>query len=190
MRAFLVAPFALFIFSCGDLLGTQERVSGDPVGLYKIEANADMMSSCTEIINATPRPWSFEVTLRRDGDKGYWESGADPIEGTINTKGVLSFKRTLRVPVREADKRRELGPCTIPRTDDFSGSLAGSPTTDTGKATFTGTLRYSYQIEAGSDCRDVVGNPGPERPTPLFSVLPCDARFTVNATRVSDPKPK
>jgi hypothetical protein len=178
----------LFVTSCADFMGDKERTMGDPIGHYQLSANADMQSTCTEIINSTPRPWSFEVSLRKDANKAYWLSGDDPIEGTIDSRGGLAFKRTLRVPVRPADKARELGPCTILRTDDFVGSLAGAPTTETGRASFTGTLRYSYQIEAGSDCRDVVGNPGPERKAPLFAVLPCDARFAVDATRVGDAK--
>jgi hypothetical protein len=182
--------FSLLVVGCSDFMGTKERAAGEPLGVYKLEANADMDSTCTEIINSTPRPWSFDVTLRRDGQVGYWLSGADPIQGTIDNKGTLSFKRTLRVPVRPADKAKELGPCTILRTDDFAGSLAGVPTSPSGLASFTGTLRYSYQIEPGSDCRDIVGSPGPDRKAPLFSVLPCDARFAVNATRVSDVKPQ
>lgn len=187
MRLFLVLALTV---GCSDFFGNKERAAGEPVGVYKLEANADMMSTCLEIINATPRPWSFEVTLRRDGTTGYWMNGPEPIEGTIDAKGALSFKRTLRVPVRPVDKARELGACTILRTDDFAGALAGSPTTESGRASFTGTLRYSYQIEPGSDCRDLVGNPGPERKTPLFSTLPCDARFAVNAARVADVKPQ
>jgi len=167
---------------------TNENAAGEPLGLYALSADADMTSTCTEIINSAPRPWKFEVTLRRDGEKGYWVSGADPIQGTIDAAGKLSFKRTVRVPVRPADKRRELGPCTILRTDDFAGALAGSPDSESGRATFTGTLRYSYAIESGSDCRDIVGSPGPERPSPTFAVLPCDARFAVSATRTGDPK--
>ncbi len=189
MRVLLISALAL-CSSCADFLGTKERAMGEPIGLYQLSANADMQSTCTEIINATPRPWSFEVTLRREQNKAYWLSGDDPIEGSIDTKGSLAFKRSLRIPVRPADKARELGPCTILRTDDFAGSLAGSPTTESGRASFTGTLRYSYQIEAGSDCRDVVGNPGPGRNAPVFAVLPCDARFAVEATRVGDAKPE
>ena len=188
MRAVALLPFFLLL-GCEEYFEkTSENAAGEPVGLYALSAEADMTSSCTEIINTAPRPWTFEVTLRRDGDKGYWVSGADPIIGTIADSGKLSFKRTLRVPVRAADKRRELGPCTILRTDDFAGTLAGSPDSETGKATFTGTLRYSYQIEPGSDCRDQVGSPGPENPSPTFAVLPCDARFAVTATRTGDPK--
>lgn len=180
----------VLLTGCSDFFGNKERAAGEPLGVYKLEANADMASSCTEIINSTPRPWSFDVTLRRDGSTGYWLSGPEPIEGTIDSKGTLSFKRTLRVPIRPADKVNELGPCTILRTDDFAGALAGSPTSPSGIASFTGTLRYSYQIEPGSDCRDVVGSPGPDRKAPLFSTLPCDARFAVTATRVSDVKPQ
>jgi hypothetical protein len=181
--AVLVALVALA--GCADAFGKKDSRMGEPVGVYAIEANADFQSSCVEILNAAPRPWTFEVTLARDGTRGWWSSGPEPIEGTIDGKGALAFKQTIRVPVREVrDKARDLGPCAILRTDEFVGSLAGDPKTEAGIATFTGTLRYAYQIEAGSDCRDVVGVPGPERPSPLFSTLPCDARFATSGRRL------
>ena len=58
---------------------------------------------------------------------------------------------------------------------------------DSGKATFSGTLRYSYVVQAGSDCRDVVGPVAEERPSPMFGVLPCDVHFAVTATKFADP---
>lgn len=184
----VAASVVAFAAGCSDYFGkTKENVPGEPLGVYEIQAHADLESTCIELINATPRPWSFEVQLRREGIKGYWLSGASPIQGTIDGKGGLAFKQTMRVVVREkADKARELGPCAILRTDEFVGALAGSPSTEDGLASFTGTLRYSYQVEKGSDCRDVIGLPEPGREEPLFSTLPCDARFAVTATRVPD----
>lgn len=181
---------AVLSSGCADYFAnSKENLPGDSVGYYSILANADMGSSCTEIINATPRPWTFDVSLRREGTKGYWLSGASPIEGTVDGKGQLYFKQTIRVPVHGIDKVNGIGACTILRTDDFVGALAGAPTSDEGKQTFTGTLRYSYQVEPGSDCRDVVGAQTEGRKNPLFSVLPCDARFAVTATRLGDKKP-
>lgn len=190
MRPVVAVAFAVLSSGCADYFGnTKERV-GESVGLYQIEANADMASTCTEIINAAPRPWKFEVSLRREGTKGYWISGSEPIEGTIDGKGQLFFKQTIPVAVHGVDKVNGIGACTILRTDDFSGTLAGAPTSADGKLTFTGTLRYSYQVQPGSDCRDVVGAQTEGRTTPLFSVLPCDARFAVTATRIGDAKPQ
>lgn len=187
MRVLLTALVS-FCSACGTM--PRDTAPGTPLGVYRLEANADMTSSCTEILNATPRPWTFEVTLRREGEQGFWISGPEPIVGTISSKGTIAFKQTIPVPVRAADKARELGPCTILRTDDFAGQLAGAPTTSTGVASFSGTLRYSYQVAEGSDCRDVVGPVAPERPKPLFANLPCDARFAVTAVRTGDPKPR
>jgi len=192
MRPVLAVLLAGLSCGCADYFGkTKDGTPGEPLGLYQLQANADMASSCTEIINATPRPWNFEVTLRREAtDKGYWWSGPQAIEGTIDAKGQIFFKQTIRVPVHGIDKVNGIGACAILRTDDFVGTLAGAPTSADGKASFTGTLRYSYQVEPGSDCRDVVGAPSEERKSPIFGVLPCDARFAVNATRIGDPKPK
>lgn len=187
--AYAVSALVLFSTGCADYFADVKDITpGDSVGLYKIVADADMSSSCTEIINASPRPWTFEVSLRRDGTKGYWLSGSEPIEGSIDAAGKLAFKRTISVPVHGVDKVNGIGACTILRVDDFAGTLAGAPATTTGVQTFTGTLRYSYQVAPGADCRDVVGTQSEERKNPLFSVLPCDARFTVNATRIGEAK--
>ncbi len=187
-RTSVIVSALLVYTACGS--APKDTQPGAPVGVYALSADADMSSTCTELLNATPRPWNFEVTLRREGTKGYWFSGADPIEGSIDAAGKLAFKQTIRVPIRPASKAYELGPCTILRTDDFSGALAGAPSTATGVASFTGTLRYSYTIEQGSDCRDVVGAVDADTPKPLFATLPCDARFAVTATKTGDPKPR
>ncbi len=190
MRLVLAVALAALSCGCADYFGkTKENQPGDSIGVYKLQASADMGSTCTEIINAAPRPWNFDVTLRREGEKAYWVSGGSPIEGTIDPKGQLFFKQTTSVPVHGVDKVNGIGACNILRTDDFVGSLAGAPTTTDGIQTFTGTLRYSYQVEPGSDCRDVVGLQTEDRKNPLFAVLPCDARFGVTATRVEDKTP-
>lgn len=185
-RALLVVLCSVVLCStaCAEYFeDTKDSTPGESVGAYALSADADMTSSCTEILNASPRPWTFSVSLRRDGTKGYWLSGPEPIEGTIDATGKLSFKQTLSVPVRGVDKVNGYGACTIVRVDEFAGKLAGAPTTDAGVQTFTGTLRYSYQIAPGSDCRDVVGAPTEERKSPMFATMPCDARFAVTATR-------
>jgi hypothetical protein len=90
----------------------------------------------------------------------------------------------MTVAVRDADKARELGPCAVVRTDEFTGTMSN------GVASFAGTLRYSYQVAPGADCRDIVGSSGePANPNlPHFATLPCDLRLAVTATRTGDPK--
>lgn len=167
----------------------KQNAPGDALGVYSLSADADMTSSCTELLDATPRPWTFSITLRRSSNAGYWVSGGDPIEGTIDDSGSVAFKRSISVDVRPADKVNELGPCTVIRTDDFAGKLAGDPKTPAGVASFTGTLRYSYTVAPGADCRDIVGGAAaPNSSTPHFSVLPCDLRFAITATRTGDAK--
>ncbi len=187
--AYVVSVLALFGTGCADYFGElKDPTPGEGVGLYKIVADADMASSCTEIINEAPRPWTFEVSLRRDGTKGYWLGGSEPIEGSIDAAGKIAFKQTVSVPVHGVDKAKGVGACTLLRIDDFAGALAGPPATTAGIQTFTGTLRYSYQVAPGSDCRDVVGAQSEERTNPLFAALPCDARFAVTATRIGEAK--
>jgi hypothetical protein len=82
---------------------------------------------------------------------------------------------------------KQVGTCIIDRTDDFTGALVGAPDTKTGVQSFTGTLRYGYLVESGSDCSDVVGPATADRTSPLFSTIPCDVHFAVTATRIGDP---
>ena len=174
---------------CSSILGDKDpHDPGVPVGIYHLAATVDTTSSCAEAVAAAPKPWSFDVTLRRDGHVGYWIVNGQPLSGTIDDKGALTFTASFPTKVHDVDKKRELGACTIIRTDGFTGALAGAPTTANGIASFTGTLRYSYTLEAGSDCRDVVGPVAEGRPSPLFGVLPCEVHFAVTATKFADPK--
>ncbi len=165
--------------ACSDYFAkTKDKTVGELVGAYAISAQADPASTCIEIVNASPRPWNFSISLRRDGTRAFWYSGPEPIEGTLDDKAsTLSFKTSTRTLVHEADKKRELGACAIIRFDEFVGTLSAD------KKSFTGTLRYGYQLESGSDCRDVVGPVLPERPTPLFSTMPCAALYAVTASK-------
>ena len=189
MRTLVFGLATLFLAACSSNL--KENEPGTALGAYAISADADLSSSCTELLNASPRPWTFDVTLRRDGATGYWVTkGSGAIEGTIDGKGAVSFKQSIPVTVHGPDKARELGTCVVIRTDEFVGALAGPPNTATGIASFTGTLRYSYQVAAGADCRDIVGSDGtnPDPNIPHFAVLPCDIRYAVSATRTGDVK--
>jgi hypothetical protein len=175
----------LLCLSCSDVLGMKKdpHQPGDGIGVYHLTANVDLTSSCTEAVNAAPKPWTFDVTLRRDKTTGYWLSGDSPLDGTIDDQGNITFHASTPTLVHGVEKAQEIGSCTIVRSDDFSGTFAGGTV---GAPTFTGTLRYGYVIDQGSDCRDVVGQPGPDRPTPLFGTLPCDVHFAVTATRTGD----
>lgn len=175
----------LGLVGCSDYFGSAKdaRAVGESVGAYAISAQADPTSTCAEIVNAAPRPWTFSVSLRKEGEKAYWFSSAEPVVGTLASDGTLSFKTSTRTLVHDVDKKRELGACAIVRVDEFVGKVSAD------KQTLTGTLRYAYQMEAGSDCRDIVGPVAPERPAPQFSTLPCDARFAVTAQRTGEGNP-
>lgn len=185
LRAPLLVLTVSAVAGCSDYFGSAKdaRAVGESVGAYAISAQADPASTCAEIVNAAPRPWTFSVSLRKDGEKAYWFSSAEPVVGTLATDGTLSFKTSTRTLVHDVDKKRELGACAIVRIDEFVGKVS------TDKQTLTGTLRYAYQMEAGSDCRDIVGPVAPERPSPQFSILPCDARFEVTAKRTGEGNP-
>ncbi|MGZ3419115.1 MAG: hypothetical protein ACXVEE_14685 [Polyangiales bacterium] len=189
MRTLIFSFLVLGLTACSSNL--KENEPGDPLGSYALSADADLSSSCIELLNASPRPWTFDVTLRRDGATGYWVTkGSGPIEGTIDTNGAISFKQTTPITVHGPDKARELGTCVVAKTDEFVGTLAGAPNSATGLASFSGTLRYSYQVVPGADCRDIVGGSGlaADPSLPHFSTLPCDVRYAVTATRTGDVK--
>jgi len=187
----LTASIATLCVGCSDVFGNKDpHAPGDPVGLYKITADVDASSTCAEAAAAAPRPWIFEVTLRRDKSNGYWVASDEPIVGTIDDKGAIAFHSVTRVTVHGPDKVKQVGTCIIDRTDDFTGTLAGEPSTSDGVKSFSGTLRYGYTVEPGSDCSDVVGPVTEDRKSPIFSTMPCDVRFKVNAARIGDAKPR
>ncbi len=190
MKSVLIALLATVAFSgCADVFGQKDpHAPGDPVGVYHLTADVDPASTCAEAAAAAPRPWVFDVTLRRDGQRGYWIASDTPVEGKIDDKGAIAFHSVSRVTVHGPDKAKELGTCVIVRTDDFSGALSGAPDSAAGVKSFSGTLKYAYTVEAGSDCRDVVGPPEADRTSPMFSLIPCEVRFAVTATRTGDPK--
>ena len=197
------APFAsmvplLALAGCANMLGTSDPTNpGDPIGSYALVANVDDTSTCAELAAAQPRPWDFDVKLRHDGTTAYWIANGSPIAGTLDTtKGTFAFSTTESMAIHDAIPAQGLGACTIIRTDDFSGTFAGDPTTTAGGATLTGTLRYGYVVSPGSDCRDLVGDGVTSNdplaqwdPTPQpashgqFSVLPCYLQFAVTGTR-------
>jgi hypothetical protein len=188
-RACALAVAFVAASGCSSFLGDKDpHDPGAPVGIYHLVATVDTASSCAEAVAAAPKPWNFDVTIRRDGQTGYWIVNGQPLSGTIDDKGAINFNASFPTLVHDVDKKRELGACTIIRTDSFAGTFAGAPSTANGLASFTGTLRYSYAVQSGSDCRDVVGPVAEERPSPMFGTLPCDVHFAVTATKFADPK--
>ena len=183
----LLAALLVACMSCSSVLGNKDpHEPGVAVGVYQLTADVDPLSTCADVAAAAPRPWKFQVELRRDKTVGYWMSGSDPFQGTIDDAGTLSFHASTRTPVHDVEKAKEIGACAIDRADDFTGKLAGAVAAAGGNASFTGTLSYSYAVTANADCRDVVGAKSVDVPTPLFAVLPCTVRFNVKATRVGD----
>jgi hypothetical protein len=185
----------LALAGCGDMFGGKDSKNpGDPIGTYALTASVDDNSTCAELAASAPRPWDFSISLRHTGSTGYFIAGGSPIKGSLDTKtGAFNFQTTQSIYVHDANKAKGLGACTLIRTDTFSGSFAGDPTTDTGKATLKGSLRYGYVVATGSDCRDLVTG-GLASADPLaaydpdpsaykqaaFTTLPCYVRFDVD----------
>lgn len=198
MRRVSAAVLLLALAGCSDFFGDKDsKTPGEPIGTYKLSASVDDASTCAELAAAAPRPWSFDVQLRHDGEKGYFIAGAGSVTGSLDTtKGTFNFQSTSSLFIHGVDKAKGLGACTMIRTDTFSGTFAGAPTTDDGSKSLTGSLRYGYVVAPGSDCRDLVTG-GLASADPLsvydpdstayqqaaFSTLPCYVRFDVMGTK-------
>ncbi len=183
---------------CSSMFGSQDSKNpGEPLGTFALAAAVDDTSTCAELAASAPRPWDFSVQLRHDGTTAYWITGSGPISGSLTkSTGAFAFSTTSNVAIHDAIPAKGLGACTIIRTDDFSGSFVGDPTTTAGGATLTGTLRYGYVVSPGSDCRDLVDggltstdplaayDPNPQPVSHgAFTSLPCFVRFDVTGTR-------
>lgn len=189
---------ALSLGACSSMFGSQDSKSpGEPLGTFALAATVDDNSTCAELAASAPRPWGFSVELRHDATKVYWITASGPITGSLDAaKGTFAFSTSQNIAVHGVDKAKGLGACTMIRTDSFSGTFAGDPSSDAGFATLTGSLRYGYVVAPGSDCRDLVDggltsadplaayDPNPQPVAHgLFSSLPCFVRFDVTGTR-------
>jgi hypothetical protein len=205
VRRLAPIAFLALLASCSSMFGNKdEKTPGDPIGTYQLSAAVDDGSTCAELAALMPRPWKFSVQLRHDGATAYWISGSSPVSGTVDAaKGTFTFSTTEAIPVHDADKTKGLGACTMLRTDDFTGTLSsGLPAGDAGAsdepASLTGSLRYGYVVQPGSDCHDLVnggqtsvdplaawGGAQPTQQQAMFTTLPCYVRFDVTGTRAA-----
>jgi hypothetical protein len=171
------------MIGCADFFGTKDLdAPGDAVGVFHVSAALDPASNCTELVAAAANPWTWDLTLRRDGSTAYWISGGSPLSGTIDSSGNLSFSFSQSVMVHDADAGAQVGVCYVTRADTFTAKLSASEG-DAGPQSLSGTLTYQYSVPAGSDCSDIVGAKTADHPNTVYTNMPCFMRYTVTASR-------
>src|SRR5258708_30660338 len=91
---------AVLVCGCSSIMGNKDpHQPGDPIGVYAITADVDVAgANCPEVVAQAPKPWTFQVTLRRDAKTGWWLSGADPLQGTVDDNAAISFTATTPTP--------------------------------------------------------------------------------------------
>jgi hypothetical protein len=152
----IVAPSIVLLASCGT----------STLGNYAVTGTL-ATNTCGDGVGA-PATWSFDVQLSQNGSTMYWNSldgsplSYGPVSGTTaNLAGGTDGTDT--TPDGAA------GACTMSRVDTVALTLTGSPPTS-----FTGTLTYTFDVEAGADCSDQAGT---------YATLPCSYAYALTATK-------
>lgn len=143
---------------------------GDLVGTFAVTGVMNE-SDCGPGAFGAPDPWKFEIKLSREDSSLYWYNGQEAVAGSVSADGSFLFKSGVQATMAEPVKGR--GGCVLARTDELSGKLAGTGTDISG---FTGTMRYTFKPEAGSECVEILASEG-------VLALPCSMTYTLKAAR-------
>jgi hypothetical protein len=173
---------SLFLFALvlsGGCVGHAQDAHepGDRLGTY--HATGKLVSdSCQATVLGVSSDWQFDVKLSRQSHTLYWINGEEAIPGTIANDGV-SFGFQSGVEVTLQASRGTRPGCVIQRTDNASGELSSSSTTDVPH--FDVDMSFNYAVKSGSECAGFVGVEGG------FSALPCNVSYTLSAKRTALP---
>jgi hypothetical protein len=150
---------------------------GDRLGTYHATGTL-LGDSCQAAVLGVNRDWQFDVKLSRQSHTLYWLNGQEAIPGTIASDGVsFGFESGVEVTLQAARGARP--GCVIERTDNASGTLSSSSTTDVPR--FDVDMSFDYQVKSGSECAAFVGVEGG------FASLPCRVSYTLSAKRTALP---
>ena len=166
------------VLSAGCLgRGQDAHEPGDRLGTY--HATGKLVSdSCQAEVLGVSNDWQFDVKLSRESHTLYWLNGAEAIPGTIANDGVsFGFQSGVEVPL-QAPRGVQPG-CVIQRTDDASGELSSSSTSDVPR--FSAEISFSYAVKSGSECGGFVGVEGG------FADLPCKVSYSLSGKRTALP---
>jgi hypothetical protein len=172
MRVQLFAPLLLGLLGCGDFFGDHDaHAPGTPLGRFQVNAELGA-NGCGAGALGAPASWEFDVSLARESEQLFWDSGGQTLTGTLTSAGAFAFDAVVRIDMRDGGK----GPaCVVYRGDTASGQLAGEPVEG-----FSGTLGYAYAAEGV--CEDLVYGP-----QPMFAQLPCSMSYAMSAILVEPP---
>ena len=150
---------------------------GDRLGTY--HATGKLVSdSCQAAVLGVANDWQFDVKLSRQSHTLYWLNGEEAIPGTIANDGVsFGFQSGVEVTL-QAPKGAQPG-CVIQRSDNASGALSSSSTTDV--PNFAVDMSFSYAVKSGTECAGFVGVEGG------FQGLPCQVSYQLTAKRTALP---
>lgn len=163
---------ALACSSCSGALAKDDgRAFGDDLGRFRIAAVLDA-STCGPNALGAPDNWDFDVVLSRDRSRLFWNTNANAIEGSIDSKGRFSFLSQNVIAAGTA--RTPENTCTIVRKDAASGTFDDP---DTARS-FDGSLEYSFSPQGTADCSDAMLENG-------LVALPCSVSYRISAEWVS-----
>jgi hypothetical protein len=171
-----VTCLALCLGSCLNFRKVDDaKAPGDLLGVYQVKGEL-AESTCGKGALGSADSWSFEVKLSRMENDIYWLNGKETIVGDIASDG-RSFSIVSQVQVTVAEAGRGKSGCKVLRQDTAKGKLS-----DDGAEveSFDGTLAFSYQAMAGSDCSEWVGSVG------AVANLPCELSYDIEAERSAE----
>jgi len=150
---------------------------GDRLGTY--HATGKLVSdSCQAAVLGVTSDWQFDVKLSRQSHTLYWLNGAEAIPGTIASDNVsFGFESGVQVTLQAA--RGAVPGCVIERSDNASGKLSSSSTTDVRR--FNVDMSFTYAVQPGSSCAGFVGVEDG------FAALPCKVSYSLTAERTALP---
>ncbi len=176
--------FALpLLTGCGDLFGSQDaKQPGTALGTFHLTATLSS-GTCGDRALGAPAVWEFDVKLARAAGTLFWDNGATQVSGSL-ADDTQAFAVESQV-VQNMRTEAAPGPdCVVARADKASGSLVGK---DADVTSFSGQLSYSFLMQAGSLCDDLVASTAPPNVQPIFAALPCSMVYTFSAPRTATP---
>jgi len=161
----LIVAFA----ACAIASLSQCGMPGQTLGIYSVDATIQT-NTCGAGLDA-PTPWKFNVELSVAATRLYWNTmdGNPLLDGDVSNKSVTLVDDEAGSADGAPDGAP--GPCEMERDETIALDLDSS----TKPNTFTGTLTYTFEVVAGSDCSDQMSAQGG-----MYDALPCTLAYGVN----------
>jgi hypothetical protein len=150
---------------------------GESLGTFAVDAHR-LTATCGEA-QTPPDPWRFDVKLSQEGRTLYWVQNRVPVSGTLDGANHAQMKTSDTRVLREPTKTQ--AECVVRRDDQLDAQLdaKSAVATKLDVKRFSGTLRYLFTPETGSDCLDQIS-------AATFDTLPCEMSFQLDGV----PKPR